>query len=156
MATFSYSRDGQYLLIRTLAQHGAEMPLSFCAAGFIILGLATAALGELAIGAMTAALGVACLAILFVDTRIQIRRSGDLRIRHTLFGALSLSRRSFDAGTWQLKVVQGEEWAEGIRPWHFVIKDDGGRAAVPYAFPQKQGAIRLRQRILAFVEDSPY
>lgn len=156
MASFSYSRDGQTLFIKTLAQHGAEMPLSFCAAGFIVLGLATAVLGEIAVGAMTVALGVACLAILFVDTRIQIRRSGDLRVRHTLFGALSLFRRTFQAGTWQLKVVPGSEWAEGIRPWHFVIKDEEGRSAVPYHFPRKQGAVRLRQRILAFVDDSPF
>ena len=156
MATFSYSRDGQTLFIKTLAQHGAELPLSFCAAGFIILGLATAAFGEIALGAMMATLGVACLVILFLDTRVQIRRSGDLRVRHTLFGAFSFFRRNFEAGTWQLKVIQGNEFAEGIRPWHFVIKDEGGRSAVPYAFPRKQGAVRLRQRILAFLDDSPF
>jgi len=156
MATFSYSRDRKTLVIKPLAQHGAEMPLSFCAAGFIIFGLATAALGQNLVGAMTVVLGCACLGILFVETRIQIRRSGDLRVRHTLFGTFSLFGRSFGAGTWQLKIVPGPDWAEGIRPWHFVIKDQSGRSAVPYAFPRKQGAVRLRQRILAFLDDSPF
>lgn len=155
MATFSYSRDGQILFIKTLAQHGAEMPLSFCAAGFIVLGLATVALGEAAFGVMTVMLGLACLAVLSLDTRLHIRRSGDLRVRHTLFGLVVLFRKTFAAGTWKVNVVQGAEWAEGICPWHFVIQGDG-RTAVPYAFPKKQGAVRLRQRILAFVDDSPF
>ena len=75
MPTFSYSRDGQVLFIRTLSQHGVEMPLAFCAAGFIILGLATVALAEPAVGVMMMILGLACLAVLFVDTRLHIRRS---------------------------------------------------------------------------------
>ena len=154
MATFSYSRDGQVLFIRTPSQHGVEMPLAFCAAGFIILGLATVALAEPAVGVMMMILGLACLAVLFVDTRLHIRRSGDLRLRHTLFGLFVLGRRTFAAGTWKVNVVQDTDWDEGVHPWQFVIEGEG-RSAVLYAFPRKQGAVRLRQRILAFVNDSP-
>ena len=155
MATFSYSADGQSLSIRSLTQDGVEMPLSFCASGFIILGLATVALGEPLCGALMMILGIGCLAVLFVDTRLHIRRAGDLRIRHTLFGVLLFGRRTFAAGTWKVNVVQGGDWAEGINPWHFVIEGQDSSAA-PYAFPLKQGAVRLRQRVLAFVKDSPF
>ena len=62
---------------------------------------------------------------------------------------------TFAAGTWKVNVVQGGDWAEGINPWHFVIEGQD-RSAAPYAFPLKQGAVRLRQRVLAFVKDSPF
>ncbi len=154
MATFSYSRDGKHLIIRTLTPGGTEMPLAFCASGFSILGLIMYGLGEPLLGLMTGALGVVSLGILMFDTRVEVLRSGELHVLRTLVG-LRFFQRRFAAGSWRVNVVAGDEWAEDLASWNFVIQGEQ-RVMVPYAFPKKQGAVRVKQRVLAFLDDSPF
>ncbi|MAG55985.1 MAG: hypothetical protein CMJ83_06820 [Planctomycetes bacterium] len=158
MAFFSYARNGRVLLVRTVTERAAESSLILCAVGFMVFGLAVGAMGHPAYGVLTALLGVACLTILFLDVRLHVERAGNLRVKHVLFGRLPVAWSTFASGTWKLSVVAGrDDWnPEGPHPWQLVIRGDQGRQIAPYAFLRKEGALRLRQRILAFLQDSPF